>query len=452
LPVDTILHNAKISTSKGLIEAGIAIDNDRIVKIAKETNLPSASVHVDLKGNLALPGLIDSHVHLRDQQLAYREDFVSGTSAAAAGGVTTVVDMPNNRPTTMSVQALKERMRLAESCIFVNVAFTSAFPAGLHEIPRIMEAGAVGFKLYLLQQIGGADIDSDDVLLDVFKAARKARAPIAVHAEDRLMIEQAQKKLAELGRGDVEAFLQAHLPEAEEKATNRAIGISEIAETHLHVCHVTSETSLKAVVKAKRNGKNVTCEVTPHHLLLTSEHLRKYGKLAIAVPPLRKNSDVAYIWRQVQKGWVDTIASDHAPHSLKEKESESIWDVKPGIVGLETLLPLLLTQVNRQQLTVQQLIRLTCQRPAEIYGIKDRGSLSEGAFADVTVVDFKKEWRIDASRFCSKAKFSPFDGWGVKGAPVKTIVNGQLVMDEGVIVAKSCWGRIIEREGASQNE
>jgi len=446
LLVDTVLHNTKISTRKGLIEAGIAIDKGRIVKIAKKPNLPKASAHVDLKGNLALPGLIDSHVHLRDQQLAYREDFVCGTSAAAAGGVTTVVDMPNNRPTTMSAQTLMERMQFAESRIFVNVAFTAAFPAELHEIPRIVEAGAVGFKLYLLQQIGGASIDSDEALLDAFKTVCKARAPIAVHAEDKSMVEQAQKRLMELGQGDVEAFLQAHSPEAEEKATNRAIRISKIARAPLHVCHVTSETSLKAAVKAKRNGQNVTCEVTPHHLLLTREHLRKYGRLAIVVPPLRKLSDVTYIWRQMQKGLVDTIASDHAPHSLKEKESESIWDAKPGIAGLETLLPLLLTQVNKQRLTVQQLIRLTCKRPAEIYGMKDRGSLAAGAFADVTVVDLKKEWRIDASRFRSRAKFSPFDGWRVKGAPVKTLVSGQLVMDEGVIVTKSRWGRIIGRE------
>ena len=147
--VDVILHNAKVYTREGFVEAGIAICEGRIVKIAKKTNLPRAATKIDLKGKFALPGLIDSHVHLRDQQLAYKEDFQSGTSAAAAGGITTVVDMPNNQPLTMSLEALKERMRLAESRIFINVAFNSAFPRQENEIRRIVEAGAVGFKVYL---------------------------------------------------------------------------------------------------------------------------------------------------------------------------------------------------------------------------------------------------------------------------------------------------------------
>jgi len=445
LPVDTVLYNAKIPMNGDLVEAGIAIDHDRIVKIAKKTNLPKASKSIDLKGKVALPGLIDSHVHLRDQEMAYREDFTTGTSAAAAGGVTTVIDMPNNRPITMSPETLTARMQLADTRILVNVAFNSAFPTQPSEIPQIVETGAVGFKLYMLQQIGGVNIDDDDTLLNAFKTTRRAKTLVAVHAEDKTIIEQAQKKLREQGRKDVEAFLQAHPTEAEEKATKRVIELSKKSDAHVHFCHVSSLLAMKAVIGAKKLGYNATCEVTPHHLLLTSKHLRKYGRLAVEIPPLRRNSDVAYLWRQLHKGLVDTIASDHAPHSLEEKEAESVWDVKPGIAGLETMLPLLLTQVNRRQLTIQQLVRLTCRNPAEIYRIKDRGTLAEGSFADIIVVDLKKEHHVDASTFLSKAKFSPFDGWKVKGAPVKTFVNGQLVMDKGEIVARPSCGQVIRR-------
>jgi len=443
LLVDTVLYNAKISTNKGLFEAGIAIDEDRIVKLAKRTNLPKGSKQFNLRGNLALPGFIDSHVHLRDQQLAYREDFESGTSAAALGGITTVVDMPNNSPVTMSVTTLTERMQLAESHIFVNVGFNSAFPAQLYEIHRIMETGAVGFKLYLNQQIGGIHINDDNVLLKAFGEVRRAKAPIAVHAEDKSVIERTQRKLVEQGRDDVSAFLQAHSPKAEERATKRALELSTKSGAHLHICHVSSELAMRAILKAKKLGCNVTCEVTPHHILLTSKDLRKYGKPAIEIPPLRKRGDVAYLWRQLQQGSVDTIASDHAPHSLSEKQTESIWDVKSGIVGLETMLPLLLAQVNKGLLTIQQLVRLASRKPAEIYHIEDRGNLAQGSFADITVVDLKRECQIDASKFHSKAKFSPFDGLKVKGMPVKTLANGQLIMDEGEIVARLGIGRII---------
>jgi dihydroorotase (multifunctional complex type) len=203
---------------------------------------------------------------------------------------------------------------------------------------------------------------------------------------------------------------------------------------------------MKAITKNKKLGQKVTCEVTPHHLLLTSNHLRKYGKLALEIPPLRQRSDVAYLWQELQQGHIDTIASDHAPHSREEKEAESIWDVKPGIVGLETMLPLLLTQIHKGRLTLEQLVRLTCRKPAEVYAIKDRGTLTKGSFADITIIDLNEEYQIDASKFYSKAKFSPFDGWKVKGAPIKAFVNGQLMMDDGKLVGKPGFGQIIRPE------
>lgn len=447
MPVDTVLYNAKVYTRGDLIEAGIAIDQDRIVKVAKKPNLPKASRQIDLRGNIALPGIIDSHVHLRDEKLAYKEDFTSGTSTAAAGGITTVIDMPNNQPATMSAKGLLERMRLAEPMILVNVAFNSAFPTHSREISEIAKNGAVGFKLYLPQQIGGINPDDDKALLDAFKEARQTKEPIAVHAEDRTTIEQKQKKLMRQGRNDLGAFLEAHSSEAEEKAIRRIMQLSRRSGGHVHICHVSSKPGMDIITKAKKLGFDVTCEVTPHHLLLTSKNLKKCGNIALEVPPLRKPSDVTSLWRSLQKGSVDTIASDHAPHSLEEKNAESIWDVKPGISGLQTTLPLLLTQVNKRRLTLKRLVQLMCENPARIYRLKDRGSLRKGSIADITVIDLRKERRIDASSFHSKAKFSPFDGWKTKGLPIKTFINGQLVMDKSEIVAEPGCGRVVVREG-----
>ena len=444
MPVDVTLQNAKVYTEKGFIKAGIAINNGQIVKIAKETNLPKATTRIDLEENLALPGLIDSHVHLRDEQLSYREDFLSGTKAAAAGGVTTVVDMPNNRPLTMSAQNLRERVRQAETRVLVNVAFNSAFPTNIDEIRRIVDAGAVGFKLYLLQQLGGVNIDDDEALLDAFKAIGKMKVPIAVHAEDKDTIETAKDNLQTQGRNDINAFLEAHPPEAEEKAIDRVAVLGKKAGAHIHICHLSSALGLKAVLRAKRMGCKITSEVTPHHLLLTVQSLKKAGSFALEIPPLRTRRDVSVLWQALRKGSIDTIGSDHAPHSLEEKQAGSIWDVKPGIAGLETMLPLLLTEINRGCLTIGQLVRLTCEKPAEIFHILHRGKLKPGFFADITVVDLKKQHKIDASMFYSKAKFSPFDGWKVKGKAAKTFVNGQLVMDDGEIVAKPGTGRIIK--------
>jgi dihydroorotase (multifunctional complex type) len=443
LPVDTVLFNAKVYTSQGIVEAGVAIDHERIVSVAKETNLPPASTRLNMNSCLVLPGLIDSHVHLRDQQLAYREDFTTGTAAAAAGGVTTVIDMPNNQPVTMSSEALRERMQLAEKRILVNVAFNSAFPNRTEEIRRIVREGAVGFKLYFLQQIGGINIDDDNALKDAFNAIAETKIPIAVHAEDKATLEKAEKSMRNSGRNDAEALLEAHPVSAEVKAIQRVAKLAKNSGAHVHICHVSSAAGLDTALKAKKVGLNITCEVTPHHLLLTSQHVKKQGNIALMLPPLRTKADAEALWKALKKGLIDTVASDHAPHSIEEKSAQSIWDVKPGIAGLETMLPLMLNEVNRRRLTVNELVRLMSEKPAEIFHLKDRGSLNEGCRADIVVIDINREHKINASRFHSKAKFSPFDGWKVKGKPVKTFVNGQLVMNEDEIVAKLGTGRIL---------
>ena len=194
-------------------------------------------------------------------------------------------------------------------------------------------------------------------------------------------------------------------------------------------------------------GLPVTSEVTPHHLLLSSKDLKHYNTLALTDPPVRSENDLKALWNALKQGSIEAVASDHAPHTVEEKEAKSVWDVKTGIPGLETTLPLMLTQVNEGRLTISELARVTSERPAEIFNIKNGGSLSEGNSADFVVVDLNREYKIDSSKFHSKAKFSPFDGWKVKGKPTKTFVNGQLVMDEGEIVAKPGTGQIIRWEG-----
>jgi dihydroorotase (multifunctional complex type) len=438
-----VLHNAKIYTTKGLVTAGLAIDEGKILKIAKVTNLPKSSTKLNLKANLILPGLIDSHVHLRDQSLAYKEDFSSGTAAAAAGGVTLVMDMPNNNPITMDSKSLRERMTLAETRVFVNVAFYSAFPENLKEMRLIVEEGAVAFKLYLSEQIGGLNINDDETLSDAFNKAMEMNVPVAVHAEDREMLERSREKMESVGKDDIDAYVKVHSPNAEEKAINRVTRLARKSGALIHVCHLSSLAGLRAFSAARNTGLSVTCEVTPHHLLLSSKNLKRRKTLALTDPPLRNRRDVEALWGALKLGLIDTIASDHAPHTIEEKKVESVWDTKPGIPGLETTLPLLLTQVNEKRLTIRDLVRVTSEKPAMIFHLKDRGRLKEDYWADLVVVDMKQEHKVDSSKFFSKARYSPFDGWKVKGKLLKTFVRGLLVYDEGEIVAKPGTGQII---------
>ena len=438
-----VLINTKLFFRGKIVKAGIAIEKGKIIKIAKDSNLPSASKKIDLSGHITVPGLIDPHVHLRDQQLAYKEDFFTGTSAAAVGGVTFVMDMPNNKPVTKDSFALKKRMKLAEKKILVNTAFYSAFPKNLDEIEEIVKAGAIGFKVYLSNKIGGIDIDDDQLLLEAFQKAAKMGVPVAVHAEDHKIITKIQKEIKNLGSNETSTYLEAHPPEAEIASIQRILPMIKKSGVHAHFCHISSAKGLKAIINAKKIGLFVTCEVTPHNLLLTYENYKQSGTLALTDPPLRTREDVDALWSALKHGSIDVIASDHAPHDFKEKVVKSVWDVKAGIPGLETTLPLLLTQVNQGRFVLSDLIKLTAKEPARIFHLKKRGSLAVGNWADLVVVDMKRECIIDSSLFVSKAKYSPFDGMRIKGMPIMTFVNGNLIMDSGEIVAKPGTGLVV---------
>ena len=444
--VDSVLIKAKAYLKGQIVDCSIAIEEGKIHKIGKETQMPSADEKTDLHNLLVLPGLIDEHVHLRDEGKAYKEDFVSGTSAAAAGGFTTVLDMPNNDPVTMSVATLRARMTLAARRTLVNVGLYSEFPRKLSELHDIVSVGAVGFKLFMGSQIGGLNIDEDEALQDALKEVAPLKVPVAVHAEDKTLLSANETKLRQAKKVSPAAFQQAHSEEVELRAIERLIKISASTEVRLHFCHVSTAKGLEAISEAKKAGRKVTCEVTPNHLLLSASDLGRYGQLVIMAPPLRDKDQVKALWKGVEEGTIDTVGSDHAPHAANEKVASSVWDVKVGVPGLETTLPLMLTEVRKNRLSFAQVIGLLAEKPAEIFGLKDCGLLEQGKNADATVVDFNEKFKVDASKFKSKAKFSPYEGWEVVGKPIKTYVNGNLVFDDGEIVAKAGGGSIVRGE------
>jgi len=445
LIVDSVFTNAKAYIYGQIIDCSIAIEEGKIQKIGKETQMPNADEKTNLRGLLVLPGLIDEHVHLRDEGRAYKEDFSSGTAAAAAGGFTTVLDMPNNDPVTMSARTLSNRMSIAQSKILVNVGFYSEFPKKLLELQDIVAGGAVGFKVFMGSQVGGLNIDDDQAIQEVFKDVAKLNVPVAVHAEDKEMLVANEEKLKQAKKIGTADFLRAHTEEVELTAIKRILKLSEPTDVRLHFCHVSTEQGLNAITEAKKLGRKVTCEVTPNHLLLSSEDLKQYGQLAIMAPPLRDKIHLDSLWKGIEAGTVDTVGSDHAPHTKEEKSTSSVWEVKVGVPGLETTLPLMMKQIKKNRLTLTQAVHLLAEKPSEIYVLNDRGRLEKGKNADLTVVDYNRQFKIDASKFKSKAKFSPYDGWDVQGKVVKTIVNGQLVFDDGEIVAKGGSGFIIRR-------
>jgi dihydroorotase len=446
LIVDLVLTNARAYLKGEVVDCNLAIEDGRIQKIGKETNMPKADEKTDLHGLLVLPGVIDSHVHLRDEGNAYKETFYTGTCAAAAGGVTTVLDMPNNSPVTMSSESLAGRMQKASYRVIVNVGFYSEFPTNLDEIQEIVEAGAMAYKLFMGEQVGGQNVDDDEAITNAFEKAGEFSLPVAVHAEDHAYLKPIVERFKLERRDGLQDFLKAHDEGVEVAAVERAIDLSAQAKNvHLHFCHLSTEKALRVVAEAKKSTDMITCEATPHHLLLTKTDFERLGTKALTLPPLRTKENVNALWNGVIQGVIDTIGSDHAPHDLQEKDGNGIWDVKPGIAGLETSLPLVLTMVHKERLTLNRAIQLLCEEPAEVFKLTSRGHIQQQETADLVAVDFNYKYQIDASKFKSKAKYSPFDKWEVQGKPMKTYVSGQLVMDEDEIIAKPGSGTIIRR-------
>jgi len=367
------IKNCRILHQGKLIKTNIFIDNSIISKIGSFVN---ADEIIDAKNNIIVPGLIDPHVHFREPGFEYKEDFFSGSRAAAAGGITTVLDMPNTKPATITTEALEEKRELAKKSV-VNYGFH--FGASENNIVEIKKARNIAsVKIYMNDTTGNMLIRDDGSLEEMFSSYKT----IAVHAEDGMI----------------------------EKAVH-------FSKNRLYVCHLNTKKGLDFI---NQNRGNVIVEATPHHLFLTEKDQNQLVKMK---PCLKTKQDQEALWQGIYDGAVNTIGSDHAPHTIAEKNSGDFY----GVPGVETTLPLLLDAVNKDRLTLQQLIELTCHNPARVFGIKNKGFLKQGFDADIVVINPHLIKKVKNNELFTKCRWSPFDNWELEGWPVATIVNGNIV-------------------------
>jgi dihydroorotase len=443
LPVDLNILNAKMVSKGQLVEGSISIDEGKIVKLGKEPSLPKSSRRIDVKGHVVLPGMIDCHVHLRDMQLAYKEDFYTGTCAATAGGFTTVFDMPNTKPITDSAQRLKEKMQSAKSKTVVNIGFYSAFPSTYKEFESLAKLGIVGFKAHLQLPWGGLDLNDDNIFKRTVEESSRLGKIVAIHAEDRGMVESAEVLYKGSSKNSFSHYTKVHSEKCEIEAVRRVLRILN-GKYRVHFCHVSSPESVNLLKEAKKNHPKLTCEVTPHHLFLDLRKAKRLGGIALTDPPARPGDRCLELWNMLREGLIDIVASDHAPHSLKEKQRSNVWETPPGCPGLETTLPLLLTKVSKGEISLGDVIRVLSQGPADIFQLDTKGDIQPGKDADLVVVDMKQSYRINPAKFQSKAKYSPFEGVEVVGKVDKTFIGGSLTFDCGEITAKPGAGSILQ--------
>jgi dihydroorotase len=416
-----LIKNCKIVSSDGVVEADILIEGEKIVRIGK--TLQGDGEVIDAAGSVVIPGVVDAHVHMRDFKEAHKEDFTSGSMAALAGGVTTFLEMPNTSPSITDVSTLGRRIKTGEKGSLADFGTHLGFSDKTDELQGI---SAPSVKIYL----DSLNESVEETLENAF-----SRYPfLTLHCEDPRII----RRNMEFADDARDFLLHADIREAEAEtsAVKMATRLSLKHEKRAHICHITLPKTVTLL------NKYTTCEITPHHLLLTEKDLRELKGIAKTNPPLRTKLDIHGLWQALKRAKIQVIASDHAPHTLEEKERD-VLSCPSGIPNLEVMLRLMLDIVNRGTLQLTDIVRMMCENPARIFRVKNKGFIKTGADADLVILDMDAESKIDSSEFYSKATYSPFDGRKTKGGVKTVILRGKVAYEDRVFPIKPGYGRYL---------
>ncbi len=460
--VDLLIKSGKIVRSDGIFEADIIVQDGRITGIAESGLVPEAEDVVDATGKFVLAGVIDPHNHMREPGITKREDWTTGTMAAAAGGVTTVLEHPVSIPPTTSVEAFSGKRALAEHKSLVDFGlFGGDGTTSVHNIPKLAEVGAVAFKTFIwdypdrADEFEGITCTDDDALLDIFEAVVKTGLVQTLHAESKEIVQHYTKKLIAAGRRDPTVHEESRPVLSEVEAVSRVVLFAMETGVRLNIPHLSSGSAAAVVKEAQDKGYgNITVETCPHYLFLTRDRLKEIGPYGKVNPPIRSQEEQDKLWEHVWNGTITTIGSDHGPHlpEHKEKGWDDIFAAPAGSAAVENLLPTMLNGVSQGKLTLQDVTRLMSENVAKLYGIYPRkGVIRVGSDADLVIVDMSKEVTLDRRKAYTKQKdsFRMFDGYHIVGMPVMTIVRGTIVMRDGKVIGKPGHGQFVARSKAA---
>lgn len=452
---DVRFIDCSIVTAEGELgsDMGVAVTDGTIKAVGAVDSLPEAHNEVRLNGDVLVPGIIDDHVHTRTPGHEYKEDWETATRAAAAGGITTIIAMPNTDPVIDRVKRLESMYETANDDAIVDylthVVVTSE---NLERIPALGAADIAGFKVFLGITFGDIEAPTDGELHAAMQSIAETGCRLGFHEENDEIRAYLEEKFRKEGKNDAIYHNRSRPPLAEVEAVSRVCLFSEYTGCPVHMFHLSSGSAAETLRNWRHRGVDATAETCPHYLWFTEDVVKERGTIARVQPPIRTADEREQLWSiGIDDGAVDCIATDHAPHTDAEKgvnnPEKSVWETPGGFVGLETQVPAMLTFVNEGRLTLPEWVELHSTKPAKIWGMyPKKGSLQPGADADFTVVDPDQGWILDRSELHSKSTVTPFDGESFRGAVTKTIVRGKIVYDGASVTGATGYGKLATDE------
>ncbi len=394
-----VIENARVLFGTDIVTCSIGIDDGKISRFAK---ILKGEQIFNAHNMLALPGIIDSHVHFRDMGQEEKEDWLSGSKAAIYGGVTTVVDMPNTDPPTFDEESLKVKLTVAKNRSMVDFALNGGVSDNLKELPVLWRRGVLAFgEIFMAKSTGGFSVDRETLKAALVEIDSMG-ATASIHAEDEALNQQKAQELINDHSADVYSHMRP--PESEVNAIKEAIRLENETGVAMHITHISTAKSVELL-----RGEPITCDVTPHHLLLGLHHWDRLKSHVKMNPPLRARKDIEALWEAVRNGSIDVLASDHAPHTKDEKAAD-VKTAPSGVPGVETMAPLILKEVADGNLSLQRFIDMTTANPARIFGIAGKGQMEEGFDADIAFFDMSARRVIKGIEMHSKAGWTPYEG------------------------------------------
>ena len=440
---DLVLSGGTVVGSRARFKADVAVKDGLIVLVGAPEAMPPARETVDVSGQFVLPGAIDMHVHFREPGYTHKEDWRTGTAAAAMGGTTTVFEMPNTNPPTRSLSELRRKQEAAQKAHVDYGLYGLLAEDNIDELEGLIAGGANAFKCFMGNTFGNLPSPSTGAMLEGFEIIAPSGLRISLHAETASIMAWRQKRLMAAGRNDPLAHIAARPAIVAAEAVARAAELAEWTGARVHILHISSAAELRPLADAKARGVDITGETCPCYLLLDSRDYARLGSIIRVNPPVREASDSQAIWAALQSGVVDMIATDHAPHMVEEKTKDVIWEADCGFPGVETQMPLMLNEVSKGRITLEHYVRISSENPAKSFGLWPmKGRIEAGAEADIAVVDMARTETIRAQALQSRGKITPFEGVSVTGVPVHTLVRGRFVQrDRALVEGTSGWGR-----------